>query len=394
MILYYNKETNHWFHSDKKNNYFLGAKQYPIEQQEAILGSLTFSVREKNGRLGPLIGILVHYNEMGKFVGNEAFLSSLARKIILCKAIPVLLPFENIKNEQITGAIWDRRNQQWIQGQVPLPDCVFNRVSSRKLEKTKRFQEAISFIKEQQIPLFNPHFLDKFETYQLFQKNTLLRPLQPETIFVESREQLLAFLQTWKTIYLKPCANFKGNGLFIVKMLDGGKVSTRHYYKKDSFSNFQHFWRRKREMLLSKRFIAQQAIIPAKVNGRRYDYRILAHASDDTGYEIIGIGVRKAAPHNVTTHIPRGGRLLPYRSFQSETLDRQFHSIVNEVGKELTNHYGFFGEFSLDIGEAADGTLKIYEVNSKPMSFDEKPIEEKRLKHLCELFLQRTIFAD
>ncbi|MBR8645638.1 hypothetical protein KEH51_21385 [[Brevibacterium] frigoritolerans] len=43
---------------------------------------------------------------------------------------------------------------------------------------------------------------------------------------------------------------------------------------------------------------------------------------------------------------------------------------------------GFLGEFSIDIGEDESGSLFIYEVNSKPMQFDEEEIETNRLLHL------------
>ena len=47
-------------------------------------------------------------------------------------------------------------------------------------------------------------------------------------------------------------------------------------------------------------------------------------------------------------------------------------------------------EVWLSIGEDTSGALYIYEVNSKPMQFDEEEIEASRLLHLKNLFIELT----
>ncbi|KYC97138.1 hypothetical protein B4102_0793 [Heyndrickxia sporothermodurans] len=44
------------------------------------------------------------------------------------------------------------------------------------------------------------------------------------------------------------------------------------------------------------------------------------------------------------------------------------------------------------MGRDQSGKLWIYEVNSKPMSFDEEDIEKKRIKNLIQIFYNQTIF--
>lgn len=58
--------------------------------------------------------------------------------------------------------------------------------------------------------------------------------------------------------------------------------------------------------------------------------------------------------------------------------------------RDTIEKIGFLGEFSIDIGEDESGSLFIYEVNSKPMQFDEVEIETNRLLHLKNLFIELT----
>lgn len=352
---------------------------------------LIYKVNLKDKKLGPVIGILVHLNSEQKLVVNESFVTSLARKLVENKMIPVLVPIQNIENDMIEGAIFHPTSKRWIKGCIPLPDCLFNRVSTRYIEDSLIFKNAVSFITQKGIPFFNPHFLDKFDTYQLLKANSYLEKFLPETIEIKEKQALQRFCKKWRTIYLKPRKKFKGNGILIMKVVSGGKISLKDYQKKWVFHDFEQFWKIRGHSLIQKFYLAQQAIFPAKIDGRRYDFRVLSHYKDDH-YKIIGVGVRMAGPHNLTTHIPRGGKLIPYKLLKSQSLENQINQIINHIGFILSRHYGFFGEFSVDIGVSKKQELKIFEVNSKPMVFDEIHIENERLDHLCQLFQKMSIF--
>ena len=72
----------------------------------------------------------------------------------------------------------------------------------------------------------------------------------------------------------------------------------------------------------------------------------------------------------------------------TESLDEQLAEIAHLCGIVLTKEWGFIGEFSIDLGESETGDLFIYEVNSKPMQFDEADIEANRLFQLKQLFIE------
>ena len=84
--------------------------------------------------------------------------------------------------------------------------------------------------------------------------------------------------------------------------------------------------------------------------------------------------------------------MLPYIKVKTDRHDQFFDWAVKEIGQLLTEELGYFGEFSLDAGITEKGNYVIYEVNSKPMSFDEPKIEEKRISALVDLFFRKTGF--
>ncbi|HLO13083.1 MAG TPA: YheC/YheD family protein, partial [Pseudoneobacillus sp.] len=105
-------------------------------------------------------------------------------------------------------------------------------------------------------------------------------------------------------------------------------------------------------------------------------------------YILTGVGIRQSHKQVITTHIPSGGKLLPYKLLQSEEHDQFFQMIVPYIGNALSTKFGYFGEFSIDACISEDGEYYLYEVNSKPMSFDERHIEDRKIEQLCRLFLQ------
>ena len=146
-------------------------------------------------------------------------------------------------------------------------------------------------------------------------------------------------------------------------------------------------------ILKEKNYLAQEEIKSRTYDGKRFDFRILAHAENDH-YKVTGIGIRQSQKQEITTHIPSGGKLLPYQLLQTEDHDLFIQTIVEQIGQALSEQFGFFGEFSIDLGISQTGKYYIYEVNSKPMSFDENEIEERKIVHLCRLFLQLTGYQD
>jgi len=193
-------------------------------------------------------------------------------------------------------------------------------------------------------------------------------------------------------VYLKPSHSAQGKGIFRLAYTEALTLSLEGLKRKEIYPSFSDFWNEWETDLNQKQYLVQEEVDSARYEGNKFDLRILAHAKTD-GYMVTGVGIRQAQEQNITTHVPNGGKLLPYDMFHSDELDQFITFAVNQIGEALTENYGFFGEFSIDAGISKRGDYYLYEVNSKPMSFDEIKIEGKKIEQLCRLFFQLTNFS-
>jgi hypothetical protein len=236
------------------------------------------------------------------------------------------------------------------------------------------------------IPFFNPCFIDKYDLTTLFKEDPQLRPFLPATIPLEERMILADFLEEHRTIYLKPCLSSKGKGIYRLHLASDKQIQVYSIDNSYIFQNYDSFWEWwKTSKQATKTYIVQKAIKFATFEGNRFDSRVLCHF-DEGIYKVTGVGIRISKSQNVTTHLPNGGTYISYQLLQTKEHDQFINTITPLIGKALTNRYGFFGEFSIDAGISTSGDYFVYEVNSKPMSFEEEHIEENKLIKLCKLF--------
>ncbi|PLS03019.1 YheC/YheD family endospore coat-associated protein [Neobacillus cucumis] len=335
----------------------------------------------------PLIGIVTSSKTDGSIAGNGPLFIEIQKRLISLNGISFVFLPEEVKEDYINGYIFSPEENRWKKGCFPFPHLVYNRIPFRKAEKDEKSQKLFSKLKEKKIPFFNPCFIDKYDLYQLLKNDSILQHYLPETIPVAEPENLLPFLKKFGGIYLKPTQSSKGKGIVRIRITDSSEIQLEGIKIHENFHSFDHFWKEWKEELLKKSYLAQEEIRPAKYNGSRFDFRILAHANRGE-YTLTGVGIRLSEDQDVTTHIPAGGKFLPYQLFQSNEHDEFFQKIISNVGNALSSRFGFFGEFTIDAGLSETGRYYIYEVNSKPMSFDEVDIEGKKIENLCLLFLQ------
>jgi hypothetical protein len=395
MILRYNTEAKEWTHEAKaEEDISFGFNKISIPAASASSlpeNSHRFIMNTKNGNTGPLIGIMTSMSNKMTLSGNGPLFQALQAEVLNRDGIVVVFPPETLVKDGLTGVAYLPDAQKWIPIKTPLPHLVFNRVPFRKAEQQPAFTDAVKYLSALGIPFFNPAFINKNKLYSLFARHLLLRELMPVSIEIKSMIQLASFLEKHRGIYLKPASSSKGIGIFRLREKNGHLEFSSHSHH-HVYSSMKEFWNVKSRQLLKHEYIAQKEIIPEAIDGKRFDFRVHAHDGPD-GYEVTGIGIRQSQKQDLTTHLPNGGIMLPYVQIKNEKHDQFFAYIVKEIGKLLTEELGYFGEFSIDAGISDSGEYVIYEVNSKPMSFDEPHIEEKRISVLADLFFRKAGFS-
>jgi glutathione synthase/RimK-type ligase-like ATP-grasp enzyme len=392
MKIHYDSNSLYWYQCSIEDPITMGGDKliisYDTMESE---NSISFEIRLKNNQIGPLIGIMTSRKTDGSMAGNGPLFIEIQKRLISFGGISFIFTLDGVADDYIDGYTFIPDKYSWIKVRVPYPDLVYNRIPFRKSEQNIRTQSFFSILKEKHIPFFNPCFIDKYELYCLLENNPILQTFLPETILVKDKTALSYFLKSHKSIYLKPSQSGRGKGIYRIHLDTDSQIKLEGLKENKTYQSFNHFWKEREMVLLEKGYLAQEEIKSALFQGKRFDFRILAHA-EFGGYAVTGVGIRQSQSQEITTHIPSGGRFLPYQLLQSDEHDQFIQTTVDHIGRVLTDEFGYFGEFSIDAAINDSRHYYLFEVNSKPMSFDETEIEERKIAQLCRLFLQLTNF--
>ncbi|WP_074033890.1 YheC/YheD family protein [Bacillus massilinigeriensis] len=392
MKIYYDPWQEGWYHQDAaKGDVFFGAISSRLPFVTTPRGkNLSFEIcfDEEKRSAGPLIGIMTAGQEGKSIPGNSPMFISIHHEAVRQHGLSIVFTPPAVAQHGITGYIY--MDGKWAKVKAPLPNVVYNRIPCPSEEKTNVFRCAKEILDEWRVPFFNPSFIDKLELYNAFQKNTFLATTMPKTINVSKKEDLESFLEENSRVYLKKRLSSRGKDMYALRLCNRA-IEMLSHNGSTKYQSFHAFWEQNSTRFLDSGYIAQQEVSPSLLNGRRYDFRV--HAVDGPkGYIVTGVGIRLSQKQNLTTHIPNGGILFPYEPIRTREHDRFFEKAVQEAGKLLAAEFGYFGEFSMDAGLSVHGEYVIFEINSKPMIFDETEIEQKRVELLTRLLFKRAGF--
>lgn len=392
-MIFYDPIRKNWFQQLSNEDYTFGKDGPAIPyQKNQKAGSISFQIScSDRNQLGPLIGIMTSQKNNKSIAGNGQLFKNIQKEIFKLKGFSFVFTPEGIGRELVEGYCYLPEKDRWIEITVPFPHVVYNRIPFRKTEQTKEFQLAINIFREKGIPFFNPSFLKKYDLYKIFKNDAYISEFIPETILINDTSVFRSFINKHRNVYLKPNTLSKGKGIYRLTIKPDESLSMDGLENHYSFRNLDDFLKERFLTFSRRNYIAQKGVSPALLDGERFDFRVLAHF-DDEEYTVTGIAIRQAHKQNITTHLPNGGRMIPYSRVQNQEHDQFFQTIVKRCGEVLSNKKGFFGEFSIDAGISENGRYVIYEVNAKPMSFDEVEIEASRIQKLCHLFFHLSQF--
>jgi len=292
------------------------------------------------------------------------------------------------KHRQVLGwTLVKGAERGWILYNFPLPDVVYNRIPNRKAESRPEVQRCFEHLKQENIPFFNPCYLDKWVVYNWLAKDRTLMGHLPKTQLF-SMVGLNEMLEKAGSVYLKPRLGSVGRGIMRIDKVQSGfriNVRTGKGYATYNEKEIARITARLKSKKPQKEYIIQETIDLARYQGRIFDIRTLIQKDLEGEWKVTGIGARLAAKNAFLTHVPNDGQVIPLKTALGEVLENseiRMHVIYDRV-VELAQAVGTcidrssnmaFGELSLDIALDANLSLWLLEVNSKPFRFDEPDI--------------------
>lgn len=332
----------------------------------------------------PLVGILASKGKKNNtFRGELAYFKSIQKELMSFGGLSFVFRTDDVHEDYVNGFVYYETKEKWGKISFPFPDLIYNRVALRKEELTPPFLTLFHSYTQQNKPFFNPSFFNKWDSYQALSKSKRLVPYLPETWMYTTITDLLSKLNIYHSLFLKPVNGHKGKNIHQLTFEDGQYfIRSNSNISKYTYDEFMLFFGKHWEQ---NQYLIQKAIKTDTIDECKFDLRILC-IYENGSHKISGIGVRKAAKNSIITHIPNGGSIVSFQEVKHKCSPLQLNWLAETVGAELAKFYGFIGEFSMDIGLTPKGNPFIFEVNSKPMIFDENTIQTNRITRLVELF--------
>jgi hypothetical protein len=386
MEIIYHPKAKEWTHCHKKLKVCWGANDKEVKYSNVNDEGIQFSVHEQGGRIGPLVGVMTSTKSKNKISGNIEMFKALSKDLQRYGGIAIVFSADHFDSTEITGFIFDEKQKRWLKVKTPLPDIIYNRIPFRKYEK-KALLEHLTVSNARS---FNPHFFNKWNVYQTLLKNHYISRFLPETKRYRT-SSLNAMLDKYPCVYLKPLNGSKGKGIMKIEQ---HKDSFKLFYGATSkqLSTIDQLKNSLEQKMKKRPYLVQQYIPLETYKSRPFDLRVLAHFISGN-WSLTGVGVRWAGENQLTTHVPKGGTVLSVTDIPSSIDVARLKRLVTAIGDQLRLEYGNVREISIDIGKTKNNDLFVFEVNAKPMKFDEKVIENERRSVLIRIFFEESGFT-
>lgn len=333
--------------------------------------------------IGPLVGALIYRmapTEDGPFGGITDFCREMVQTCRKRGGLGFIFTLEQVAQENNTVDGWTYHNNQWIKRRFPLPQCVYNRIGSRRIEEKEETQEKISVLKEKGALFFNEQFLDKWYIHQRMSLLPETASFSPYTELYMGAASLTSMLQRYPYLYLKPSNGSLGRG--IIRLIRSEKGYLCQYASLNGtvtrrYPTFGMLHQMLRSRMKNQPYLMQQGLHLIKSRGGIADFRALVQKNKHGRWSITSI-VGRGAPtrSSIVSNVAHGGTMLtlgaaltaagfpPMACKSIAASVRQHALLIAQLFEQCTE--GHYAELGIDLGVDKQGKVWLLEINSKP----------------------------
>ncbi|AIQ70859.1 YheC/YheD family protein [Paenibacillus graminis] len=183
---------------------------------------------------------------------------------------------------------------------------------------------------------------------------------------------LLRMLGKYGTVVIKPIVG--GGGFGVIKVFRNSRgYGFTHMHSTRMYRNFSSMKRSLDLFKVKRKYLMQQGISLARIDGRPIDYRVKV-VKNGTHWEFRSMVGRVARPGLFVTNLCKGGTMLSCREGLRRSLPRVRTSAKKAEMRRLTlicielleRHFPGIGELGFDYAVDLRGKIWILEVNTRP----------------------------
>ena len=339
-------------------------------------------------RIGPLLGILIDtkvtdqtktpFGPMTNFL-EECSKAGRKHGIQVAVLSPNAL---NIEKRQMQT--WIYQENKWMKAILPLPDVIYNRITSRRVEAKKDLQKKLNILRSfYRIPIFNETFLDKLQVHRLLSTDPKTAHMLPET-YIFHKQQLKKMLSQYPILYLKPTNGSLGKGIirlvrkpyqiFYQSSIANGTITLK-------FRTMAECLKAVTERIGRQSYIIQRGLNLATFGGRQLDFRVLAQKNRWGTWSITSMVARIANHQHIVSNLARGGTIrkasdvINELNLSKKPTSQELRSTALTIAQSFDRlAEGHFAELGIDLALDKRGKIWLIEINSKPSKTDDSVI--------------------
>lgn len=374
---------------------------------------LNFMPNSRMLSIGPLIGVMVTrvYRKLPDrpFGSVTAFLREFTDACAQYGAHVFFFTPEDITANPTAVPGWTWQGA-WHRRNFPVPDVVYNRLTSRRYENRANVQQFMKEVKAHHgTTVFNEKYLNKVEVFDTLQQEEALRDVLPESHLLKNYQTLKSMFSRHPILFLKPTGGSLGIGIIRVRYEAKGSYLC-HYAtltgtRRQSFDSLPALFKAISGKLKTRRYQIQQGLNLAEINGRPIDFRAVVQRDGTGTWQITSIVCRIAGEAHFVSNLARGGTLskvkdalmnsnvpVGLRTAVYAKLRRSALNIAKGIDAKIDAH---FAELGIDLAVDKNGKVWLLEVNSKPSKDDNTVLasEEGKIRPSVKRIVQYCRFA-
>lgn len=346
--------------------------------------------------IGPLIGVLMSRVTSAldrPFGAQTAFCKELTQACAEHGAFVYFFTPDEVKTTAQTIRGWNYKGG-WRKGEYPVPNVVYNRLTTRKLENLPSVQNFMKDVKQRYgTGIFNEKYLNKNEVFDALKGNAAIDLYLPESHLLKNFQTLKDMLSKHSSVFIKPVTGSLGKGIIKITRSSAGFISHTTYsggVGRTSFNNLSTLFNKFSGKWKAQNYQIQQGLNLISVNGRPVDFRALVQRNEKGQWELTSIVGRIAGDQHFVSNLARGGSLssvgsaiarsnlaASLKATRAARLKKAALDIASGIEKGIDAH---FAELGVDLAVDINGKVWLLEVNSKPSKDDNTQLDTGKVR--------------